>query len=212
MPRLPPRAGIAQYYKLLRLCVLAGLIGFTIISLGVHKYNFMGVDLQTLTSFYLLFFLLSCMFITGERFLLRYLESFGFRRMLIKNRANDKVVQKAMVYGGGLFCRLYLTNIYSGTLSNKMIDVCGIIDDDFALHHLSVYGFKVRGGIKDLEKIYAKISQKKENRFFWISLRRKILPFSGSPAAKWTSLRLLIKNDVTFFSCRILSFKRWKTC
>ena len=96
------------------------------------------------------------MFITGERFLLRYLESFGFRKMLIKNRAADKVVQKAMIYGGGLFCRLYLTNIYSGTLNNKMIDVCGIIDDDFALHHLSVYGFKVRGGIKDLETIYAK--------------------------------------------------------
>ena len=92
----------------------------------------------------------------GERFLLRYLESFGFRKMLIKNRAADKVVQKAMIYGGGLFCRLYLTNIYSGTLNNKMIDVCGIIDDDFALHHLSVYGFKVRGGIKDLETIYAK--------------------------------------------------------
>ena len=150
------RAGIAQYYKLLRLCVLAGLIGFTVISLGVHEYNFICVDLQTLTSFYLLFFLLSCLLITGERFLLRYLESFGFRKMLIKNRANDKVVQKAMVYGGGLFCRLYLTNIYSGTLNNKMVDVCGIIDDDFALHHLSVYGFKVYGGIKDLEKIYAK--------------------------------------------------------
>ncbi len=150
------RAGIAQYYKLLRLCVLSGLIGFTVISLGVHRYNFIGIDIQTFTSFYLLFFLLSCMFITGERFLLRYLESFGFRKMLIKNRAADKVVQKAMIYGGGLFCRLYLTNIYSGTLNNKMIDVCGIIDDDFALHHLSVYGFKVRGGIKDLETIYAK--------------------------------------------------------
>lgn len=150
------RAGIAQYYKLFHLCVLAGLIGFTVITLGVYKFNFIHVDLYTLSGFYLLFFLLACMFISGERFLLRYLESFGYRKMLIRNRASDKAVSKTIIYGGGLFCRLYLTNIYCGTLNEKIIDVCGIIDDDFALHHLTVYGFKVLGGIADLERIYAR--------------------------------------------------------
>lgn len=150
------RAGIAQYYKLLRLCILAGLLGFTIITLGVYKFKFIHADMQTLSGFYLLFFLLSCMLITGERFLIRYIESFGFRKMIIKNNAGDKKTSKTMIYGGGLYCRLYLTNVYCGTINDKMIDVCGIIDDDRALHHLSVYGFKVYGGLDELERIYEK--------------------------------------------------------
>lgn len=151
------RAGISQYYKLIRLCIFAGAIGFTTIYLlCAYKYDFSKEELQMLIIFYLLFFFMACALISGERFLLRYLESFGFRKMYIQSRAADKKTCRTMIYGGGLFCRLYLTNIFSGPLaSNKPIpEILGIIDDDFVLHHLSVYGFQVLGGIDDMEEIY----------------------------------------------------------
>jgi FlaA1/EpsC-like NDP-sugar epimerase len=44
--------------------------------------------------------------------------------------------------------------VYCGASPEKVVDVCGIIDDDFALHHLTVYGFKVHGGLADIERIY----------------------------------------------------------
>ena len=62
-----------------------------------------------------------------------------------------------MIYGGGLFCRIYATQQYCGFRGDREnIKIIGIIDDSRALRNLNVYGFNVLGTLNDLEKIYKK--------------------------------------------------------
>lgn len=149
------RAGINRYHKLVHVCLISGVAGFTLIYLHGVFGKQAAPDLHHLIGFYLLFFLLTMMLIVGERFALRYYESFGYKNMYFKSRAfSAEKPDTIVIYGGGLFCRLYLLSVYSNSSVNVTPKILGILDDNPALQHLNVYGFDVLGGVDDLEKIF----------------------------------------------------------
>ena len=100
-------------------------------------------------------FLLIVVAVAGERFLLRYYESFGYRRLSIRNQGKHSDLKRVVVYGGGLGCRLYINQLYCGRHSEG-VNIVGIIDDNPALSRLNVYGFDVLGTLRRLEAIYQK--------------------------------------------------------
>ena len=85
---------------------------------------------------------------------LRYLRSVLLKNLYLKNHLADGI-PKAIIYGGGLKCRYYLTERFTGIEENP-IDVIGIIDDQPAIRGQYVYGFKIMGNINDLQDIYHK--------------------------------------------------------
>ncbi len=152
------RAGIRQYYKLLRNLILAGIIGFSILYLtSAYNYEFDSLHLRSLIGLYVFFFLFALLLIGGERFLLRYYESFGYGFIYVRTRTENIVENRIMIYGGGLRCRLFLMSLYCDTKSwSTPPKILGIIDDNPALRHLNVYGFNVLGTLGDIEAIYQK--------------------------------------------------------
>ena len=93
-----------------------------------------------------------------ERFLIHYYESFGYRRLFIRNQGRDSSLKRVVIYGGGLLCRIYVTRQFCGfnLKNNVAVKIIGIIDDDPALRKLNVYGFNVLGSSGDIENIYSK--------------------------------------------------------
>ncbi len=154
------RSGINRYYKLFKALFIAGVIGFSVLYLiYASRYQIEEAQLKRLIGMYLLFFLFTLFLIGGERFLLRYYESFGYGSLYIRNRNADTAENRVVIYGGGLWCRLFLASLFCDSKSwTRIPEVIGIIDDDLALHHLNVYGFNVLGSFSDIEKIYQKRS------------------------------------------------------
>ena len=152
------RAGIIQYYRLVRLLAIAGVAGYVINSIVcLHLIKLSDNDMHKYTVFYMLFFLLLSTGILLERFLIHFYESWGYRRLFIRNQGKISSLKKVLIYGGGLLCRVYATQQYCGFKGNREnIKVIGIIDDSHALKNLNVYGFNVLGTLDDLEKIYSK--------------------------------------------------------
>ncbi len=152
------RAGIIQYYKLLRLLTIAGVAGYVISNIiCIHLMKLTDDALKNYTCFYAMFFLLILAGILLERFLIHYYESWGYRRLFIRNQGKVSNLKKVLIYGGGLYCRIYATQQYCGFRGDREnIKIIGIIDDSRALRNLNVYGFNVLGTLDDLEKIYKK--------------------------------------------------------
>lgn len=152
------RAGIIQYYKLLRLLTIAGVAGYILCSAAcIYLIKLSDSDIKTYTCFYALFFMLLFAGILIERFLIHYYESWGYRRLFIRNQGKVSGLKKVLIYGGGLLCRIYVTRQYCGFRGDREnIQIIGIIDDSSALRNLNVYGFNVLGTLNDLEKIYSK--------------------------------------------------------
>ena len=151
------RVGIIQYYRLIRLLIISGVIGYIINCLVyIHFFSMPRNTAWQISGFYVIFMLLSMALILAERFIIHYYESFGCRRLFIRNQGRQSTLQRVLIYGGGLMCRIYITRQFSG-FSDKYANarIIGIIDDDNALKNLNVYGFDVLGGVSDLEKIYA---------------------------------------------------------
>ena len=152
------RAGIRRYFQLMVFLIIAGCIGFVlnyVIMIVLLKNP--ATSLRNFCGFYLVFFLFSVALILAERFLLHYLESFGFRHLYELNLGKNSKVDKVLIYGGGLYCRLYLSYIYSGfTTRHDEKCIVGICDDNEALQGLNVYGFFVLGKTSQIESIYKK--------------------------------------------------------
>ena len=147
------RVGIGQSRKLLMLLGAAGLAGY-VINCVVLRLS--GDELWEYSRFYAIFLLLSIAFILMERFLIHYYESFGYRRLFIRTKGKASDLKGVLIYGGGLFCRLYITSKFSGHSPEcDHVRVVGIVDDDPALRKLNVYGFDVLGSLSDLEAIHA---------------------------------------------------------
>ena len=150
------RVGIIQYYRMIRLLCLAGLCGYILNGLLCLKYYGMPQEeMWKFSSFYMVFLLLTITFIVGERFLIHYYESFGYRRLFIRNQGKVSELERILIYGGGMLCRIYVTRQFSGFNEHqKGVRIVGIIDDDKALRKLNVYGFDVLGGVHELEEIH----------------------------------------------------------
>ena len=152
------RVGIRQYYKLLRLLggavVAAYVLNCCILVLGSPASS---QDLWKYTGFCIAFGLLAGSFIVAERFVIHYYESFGYRHLFLRNQVKRSEMSRVLLYGGGLLCRIYISEQFCGYNRGKeMHRIVGILDDDQALKNLNVYGFKVLGGLNALEQILNK--------------------------------------------------------
>lgn len=145
------RASSSDYIRLAELLFAGHLMNF-IIQYFVHRAGIK--DFKIFLAQYLIYFLLSSAFIVIERMFLRYIRTAFMKNLYLKNHHHESV-PKAIVYGGGLRCRYYLTERFS-TIEHDPIDVIGIIDDMPAMRGQYVYGHKVLGSIDDLDEIYKK--------------------------------------------------------
>ena len=154
------RAGILQYYKLIRLLIVCGAAGYVLNGFIWH-YS-MGISRQELfaaSSYYLVFWMMSSGLILAERFVLHYYESFGYRRLFIRNQGKNSKMPGILIYGGGLNCRMYISGLYCNFGKDvETAKIIGIMDDNPALRNLNVYGFKVLGGLNEIEKIHNRYS------------------------------------------------------
>ena len=153
------RVGIRQYYKLLRLLGISGMICYVlnccILVWCVHAPKLV---LWRYTGFFIVFALLAGGLIIVERFVIHYYESFGYRHLFLRNQGKRSTLKKVLIYGGGLWCRIYISEQFCGyNFEKDMYKIIGILDDDPALKNLNVYGFEVLGGVDSLEYIYARI-------------------------------------------------------
>ena len=146
------RTGLKSCYRLFCNLLLSSLASFVIFLL---LYRLMGLNAKLSIKdpaviFCCYSFMLAIM-VCVERFALSYLEAFGIKSYRLKHNT-VKSAKRVLIYGGGLACRNFVANIY---IRNSEFDynVVGIIDDIPALHGFDVYGFRVLGSGKDLEKI-----------------------------------------------------------
>jgi UDP-N-acetylmuramyl pentapeptide phosphotransferase/UDP-N-acetylglucosamine-1-phosphate transferase len=151
------RAGIIQYYKLLRLLAIAGLVGYMLnCGICLYELKMSHQALGVFSCFYALFFLLTISVILFERFLIHYYANWGYQRLYLRNQGKVSALKKVLIYGGGAYCRIYINQQYCGfNNSHEGCKIIGIIDDNAALRGLNVYGFKVLGNLNDLETILA---------------------------------------------------------
>ena len=150
------RAGIERYYFLSKLLLLSAILSFILLNiLGKKHWVFDGVPARASFVVFLMQTTISWSLILGERFILRYFEAFALRSYYLKNTPEARH-HSTLIYGGGLGCRMYLTDLYTGRHLSCPFRILGIVDDDLSLRKLNVYGFRVLGTSHDLEAIYAK--------------------------------------------------------
>ena len=73
-----------------------------------------------------------------------------------KHKHEDQKLDKILIVGGGLSCRLYLSGLFCQDLLANPFDIVGIIDDCKDLSRLNIYGFDVLGSSQDLEQLHTK--------------------------------------------------------
>jgi len=148
------RSSINRYFLLLKAFLLASAIGF----LTFYALYHTGICVIRSTprgifAGYLLFSLLALFFIGTERFLMRYLESFGVREFYLRAQ-NASEMRRTLIIGGGIHCRLYLNWLFCHCYNGNPTVITGIVDDDHQLRHWNVYGFPVLGSSDELEEIF----------------------------------------------------------
>lgn len=150
------RAGINRYHLYFKMLLLGGFCELAIIYVMERYCRFFNIaEDWKLYGGYVFFFMLVVILVATERFLVRYLESFGLRSLYLRVREEEKdPEQHLVVVGGGVACRLFILNLFCRNNMSLPIVVDGIIDDDPALRRLNVYGFQVLGNTKELEKLY----------------------------------------------------------
>ena len=149
------RAGIKSYYKLLLMLFFAAVVVLAI-ALGFILWNF-GVNrdqISLMREFYTAYIFMGISFIFMERFIIHYMESYSFRSL--EEIVGKEKLTRTVVYGGGLYCRMFLlsqTCVANEPVNRKII---GIIDDNPSLRGLNVYGLNVLGTTRDLAKLKEK--------------------------------------------------------
>ena len=149
------RAGINRYYKFFCWLTVGGGIELLLLYMLERFYGFFGsIPLEYLYGGYLFFFLLVLVLVSGERFLVRYLESFGIRSFYLKMNSEQALAQRVAILGGGASCRLFIQNLFCRNYLQLPLTLVGIIDDDPAIRNLNVYGLTVLGNTRQIEEVY----------------------------------------------------------
>jgi len=141
------RGGDFDYVYLAQVILIGQLFG------AAADMYFGVADLKLFVGAHLMNFLLALLLIGGERIMLRYLKVAMIRNYKSTVSANGKP-NRVLIYGGGIFSLVYFKVLFS-RIDNAPIDVVGIIDDNPALKGMYIYGYKVLGGVKDINAIYA---------------------------------------------------------
>ena len=151
------RPGITRYYRLLLTLLLAGVIvlalalGFILLEFGMDRNK-----ISLMREFFTSYVFMGISFIFLERFSLHYLESFCYSQLRRLANTDKTHFSRTVVYGGGLFCKMFL--VAENSVSNEFPTrtLIGIVDDNPSLRGLNVYGMDVLGTSNDLEKLKAK--------------------------------------------------------
>ena len=150
------RAGIERYFFLFKLLFLAACISFILLNIcATREWVLVGISKRMAAIIFLLQTSFSFAAIIFERFLLHFLESFAIRSYYLKN-SSEADSHNTIIYGGGLGCRMYINNLYSSRHLSCPFRILGIVDENPSLQNLNVYGFRVLGTSRDLEKLYKK--------------------------------------------------------
>ena len=151
------RAGINRYHIFFKMLLLGGCCELVMIYLMERYCHFFRIaDPLRLYGGYFFFFMMVLILVGTERFLVRYLESFGLRSLYLKVRAEEIRERRLVLIGGGVACRLFVINLFCRNYMQLPLVVSGIVDDDPSLRRLNVYGFPVLGNTDALEDIYRK--------------------------------------------------------
>lgn len=153
------RAGINRYHLYFKMLLLGGICELAVIY-GLEHYGrrvFVVDDRWRLYGGYVFFFMMVTIMVAMERFLVRYLESFGLRSLYLRVREEEREKEQHLILiGGGVACRLFVMNLFCRNNMRLPLVVSGIVDDDPALRRLNVYGFPVLGTTEALDELYRK--------------------------------------------------------
>lgn len=154
------RAGINSYHTYFKMLILGGICELAVIYILEHHFRcvFVVGERWRLYGGYVFFFMLVTILVGMERFMVRYLESFGLRSLYLRVREEevDEREQHLVLVGGGVACRLFVLNLFCRNNMSLPLVVSGIVDDDPALRRLNVYGFPVLGTTETLDELYRK--------------------------------------------------------
>lgn len=149
------RAGINRYYRLFKALIFGGILALVLLYTLDRGWVLFDISSKDyLYGGYVFFFMLVLILVAGERFLVRYLESFGVRSLYLRVKSGNEQIKRLVLIGGGLSCRLFIQNLFCRHYLNLPVSVQGVVDDDPALRHLNVYGFDVLGGTDELDAVY----------------------------------------------------------
>lgn len=152
------RTGIIRYYKLILMLGVASLVVLALV-LGdlLLEYGKDRDQISLMREFFVTYALFGGALILGERFFLHYLESFGLQNIANSiTEGKKEVLPRTLIYGGGLYCKLFLNALSSASKQQDKRKVIGILDDNSMLCRLNVYGLNVLGNIDDLESLLEK--------------------------------------------------------
>ena len=168
------RVGIGSFFKLFLMFALASVIVLAI-ALGLILLDFPQLlggafgnnvpeavwqqarkQISHMREFYTAYVFFGCSLIMAERFILHYLECYGFKMLGADVDSRSKPISRTLIYGGGLYCRLFISSQYCANGEKAERRVIGIIDDNASLHGLNVYGLDVLGNCDDLPRILEK--------------------------------------------------------
>ena len=152
------RASITRYYKLVLMLGIASLVVLALVLGNLLLEHGLDRDkISLMREFFVAYALFGCALILMERFFLHYLESFGLQNIANSiTEGKKEVLPRTLIYGGGLFCKLYLISLSSASRQQDKRKVIGILDDNSMLCRLNVYGLNVLGNIDELEELLEK--------------------------------------------------------
>ncbi len=149
------RAGLHNYWHLALVLAGGSLLSCVLIYIFCYQELQMlfGMTPRAFLTGCVLFSLLNLVSILLERLLLHYAEGFWFRKLYLQCQKQGNM-QRILIYGGGLMCRVYITYLFVSNCREVSEEVVGVIDDDSALQGLQVNGLQVLGGAMDVEQVY----------------------------------------------------------
>ncbi|MBE6400333.1 MAG: hypothetical protein E7041_09370 [Lentisphaerae bacterium] len=139
------RAGIGNRWKLLKSTVYGGVAGHALFGVWLicSGQEFAEIHFCAVTLIFILFISL-----WTQLFRLIF-------HPLVYCRRSAGQGERILIFGGGLFCRIYV-QACCFLKSPEAATPVGVIDDDTVLHGLQCHGLPVLGGCDALEEIYRK--------------------------------------------------------
>ncbi|MCQ2352894.1 MAG: hypothetical protein MJ033_05400 [Victivallaceae bacterium] len=149
------RASITDYSRLLWLFLGGAMIACAIFGIARHQ-QWILIPAGRFVVLLLLFILLSLCLIVGERFFIRYAEGLWLFKLQQSRLLSNTERLRALIYGGGLFCRLFVTYHFRIGNVQRPCDFIGIVDDEPALQNMRINSLPVIGRSSDFDRIYEK--------------------------------------------------------
>jgi UDP-GlcNAc:undecaprenyl-phosphate/decaprenyl-phosphate GlcNAc-1-phosphate transferase len=143
------RPDIGDYFNLFKVLSIAYILT-SALSYGYVKH-FYPKEINMAFKHCLIAYVFACAGILGERFLLRWIQT-ALVKLFNESHLNGDSVP-ILLLGGGIHTCLFIRRQNSFGHS-KPFRIQGIVDDDPALKGLYIYGYKVLGGVRDLNEIY----------------------------------------------------------